>query len=184
PEGLPRRLGRRDDVGDPERGPAGALADQPEPPPGPRAHRPPLPREEPRAAFLLRARSGLRSGGPFRDLRTSAGASPEGHSAGAAAPPTDRPRRDRGGARTPRRMADLEEAAGLVSRFSAAHVPARLYFLGAIQPRRARRRVLRELGRRRGLSDLLVQGGEPGRASPRAPDRGARCRDLRSAERR
>ena len=65
PPRLPRRLRGRHDVGDPEGGPAGSLRHQPERPARARPHRPPLPREEPRPALPLRARSRVRSRGPL-----------------------------------------------------------------------------------------------------------------------
>ncbi len=59
-EGVPRRHGRRHGVGDPARGPAGALRDEPDDPARARAHRAPLPREEPRRKGALRARPRVR----------------------------------------------------------------------------------------------------------------------------
>ena len=59
---VPRRLRRGHDVGDPQGGPAGPLAHEPERLARPRAHRPTLPREEPRAEVSLRPRRRLRAG--------------------------------------------------------------------------------------------------------------------------
>ncbi len=58
---LPRRLRRGHDVGDPAGRSARPLRDEPESRPRPRADRPALPGEEPRAAFPLGPRSRLRS---------------------------------------------------------------------------------------------------------------------------
>ena len=57
---VPRRLGRRDDERDPQGGPAAAHRDEPPAARRPRAHRRPLPREEPRGALPVRARHRLR----------------------------------------------------------------------------------------------------------------------------
>ena len=71
-EGVPRRLGRGHDVGDPQGGSAGSLRHQPEHLPRSRAHRPPLHREESRAAVPVGARSRLQPGGRLRDIRCRA----------------------------------------------------------------------------------------------------------------
>ena len=85
---LPGRLGGRHDVGDPQGGPAGPLRHEPERPARPRAHRAPLPREEPRAALPVRARPRVRSRGALGHLRAGGGppARPAPGSAARSAP--------------------------------------------------------------------------------------------------
>ncbi len=63
--GLPRRLGGRDDFGDPPGRPAGSFRHEPEHLARPRAHREALHREESRAAVPLGARPRLRPRDPF-----------------------------------------------------------------------------------------------------------------------
>ncbi len=67
-EGVPRRFRRRHDVRDPAGGSGGSLRHQPEHLPRSRADRPPLDREESRAAVPVGARSRLQSGGGLRDV--------------------------------------------------------------------------------------------------------------------
>ena len=66
---VPGRLGGRHDVGDPEGGSAGSLGHQPGDLARPRAHRPPLPREEPRAALPVGSRPRVRPRDALRNLR-------------------------------------------------------------------------------------------------------------------
>ena len=87
---------RRHDVGDPEGRPARHLRHEPEHPAGPRAHRPPLPREESRTALPVRARSRVRPRESLERIVAGKEIRNRGVSSGAPGPRAGR-RRDRGG---------------------------------------------------------------------------------------
>ena len=70
PPRFQRRLGGRDDVGDPEGRPAGSHRDQQEPLPGPRAPRTTLPRESASPEVPVRQRPRLRSRKPLDHIRS------------------------------------------------------------------------------------------------------------------
>ena len=106
---LPPRLGGRDDVGDPARGPAGPLGDEQERRAGARARRAALPREESRGALPLGARPGVRPRGPVGDDGLDRGIG----GAGSARPHARRPvRRRRRGPRGGRRRRATSSATG------------------------------------------------------------------------
>ena len=71
-ESVPRRLGGRDDLGDPPGGAAGSLRHEPERLARPRADRAALPREESRAALPVGARPRLRPRGAVGAARERA----------------------------------------------------------------------------------------------------------------
>ncbi len=158
---LPRRLGRGHDVGDPQGRPAGPLHHQPEHLAGPRAHRPPLPREESRAALPLRARCRLRPRGAFGPLDAPARAVEGPH----PGPPSLAPRRGgpprRPRDRPPRRPADMEDGPRVPSHLPQAHLPPRTDPERALCPRRELDHLLGLLGRRPKTRPLLDASGKP-----------------------
>ena len=145
-ESVPRRLGRGHDVGHPQGRPAGSLRHQPEHLAGPRAHRPPLPREESRPALPVRSRPRVQPRGALRNLRTIARARRTARALRTPAVARDRrPGGDRRGVRG--RPSALEAGGRFPADLPAHHVPARQH----------RQRPLRA-GRQDGRVRLLVGG--------------------------
>ncbi len=150
PARVSRRLRRGHDVGDPPGGSARPLGDQPEPLAGPRADRPALPREEPRAAVSLRSRSRVRPRVVVGALRTRGAArSGKTRAVEARGPRRSsrcRPRgRRRGGLL--RRAEDREKVGAGGAFLLAADVPAAADLQGALRAGREDRLQRRDPGK-------------------------------------
>ncbi len=183
-EGVPRRHGGRHRVGDPARGAAGPLRDEPDDPAGARAHRAPLPREEPRTSARTRrttsrstsSRSRRRLRGPPR--RRFPGSRSAGPRSGALLAAAGLPRRRRRRGRLP-----LEDGRARAADVPPAHVPAR----ERPERRASRRTAGRSSTARRGVGasvrSLHGEDRGPRVAAARPPERDAslRCRPPASS---